>query len=461
MISSSVGELAKACGGCLFGVDENIVLNNVVINDSEAEENSCFAALCGEHHDGNEYSAFALGAGATAVLTDKKDKAEKHPSILVESVPKALLSAAEYYREKELKTLIAISGSVGKTTVKDLTYSILKERSRVLKTKENRNNLIGAPVTVLENRGAEIAVIEAGISIPGEMDMLGKMLKPDVAVITNIENMHAQTLGSKENTAREKLKLLNYVKNGGRAVLLYDEPLLRNAERGDLNITFVSESDRNADFSLANCVTSAFGTSFDVMQKNEVLYKDIRLSLIGKHNAINALFAIAAAGDKVSEDDIRHGLKNAEMSKMRQKVIKTDEKTILLDTYNAGPRSCKAALDIFSELCKAEKYKKKVIALGSMLELGDLSEREHYLLGSAVARVSPDTLIIYGSEARPLARGAEEGGMRKERIAFFEDDEKEQAKALFENEVKEGAVILLKGSRAMKMEEFVEYERNM
>ena len=461
MISSSAGELAKACGGCLLGVSENTFLNNIVINNKEVEKNSCFAALVGENHDGNEYAALALDAGAMAVLTDKKEQAEKCPSILVESVPKALLMAAEYYREKELETLIAISGSVGKTTVKDLTYSVLKEKSSVLKTKENRNNLIGAPLTVLSNSESEIAVIEAGISIPGEMDKLGKMLKPDVAVITNIENMHAQTLGSKENTAREKLRLLSYVKKGGRVVLLYDEPLLREAEIGDLNVTFVSESDRKADLSLANCVTSAFGTRFDVMQKNEVLYKDIRLSLIGKHNALNALFAIAAAGKMVSEDDIRKGLKNAEMSEMRQKVMKINGKTILLDTYNAGPRSSRAALDIFSELCKEEKHKKKVIAFGSMLELGDISEREHYLLGLAVARVSPDTLIIYGSEARPLAGGAEEGGIPKDSIAFFEDDEKIKAKALFKDETKDGAVILLKGSRAMKMEEFIEYDRNM
>ncbi len=351
--------------------------------------------------------------------------------------------------------MYAVSGSVGKTTVKDMLYSILKNKYKVMKTPENQNNLLGVPLTLLSNVDSDTAVIEAGISVAGEMDKLGQMIQPDVAIITNIENMHACTLGSKENTAKEKLRLLEYLKNGGRAVLLHDEPLLREWKSNSAQITYVSESNRQAHFSLGKCVTSAEGTYFDVMKGDKTLFKDLFVPIVGKHNALCALLAIAAAEKDASEAEIRKGLSEVETSNLRQKVLKIGERTVLLDAYNAGPKSCAAALDSFDALCRDEQGKKKVIAFGSMLELGEISAEEHYKLGYKTAKYAPDKLIIYGDEAESMVFGAEAGGLTKKQIAYFKTDEKSDAIELFQSESECPSISLLKGSRAMRMEEFV------
>lgn len=455
MIVSCISELAAACGGKMINIENDIVVGNIVVNDKEVKENCCYCAIRGETHDGCDFVPLAIKAGATVILTEKSNWEQNYPLIVVKDAREALLKAAKYYREKEIKRLYAVSGSVGKTTVKDMLHSILSVKESVLKTPENKNNLIGAPLTLLSNRVAETAVIEAGISLKGEMDKLGEMLCPDVAVITNIENMHTETLGNKENIAREKLKLLGYIKPGGRAVLLYDEPLLREAKLGERESILVSADNEKADFCLKNCVTDASGTIFDVMYKGEILYENLFVPLIGKHNALNALLAVAAVFGKVSEEEIRLGLKKAKISGMRQKMVEINGNKIILDAYNAGPASCRAVLDTFNTIAESEKGKKRIIVFGSMLELGKISETEHYALGKAVAEIDSDVLIVYGSSAKPLARGAKDGGMSEDRTFYFEDGEKNSAIRRFEEESKEPSVILIKGSRRMRMEDFV------
>jgi len=455
MIDTNVYEFSRACGGIIFNVDEQIKISKVVINDKKAENNCCYAAIKGALNDGNDFSEFALKNGAKIVLTDDKKKGNAFPRIEVEDVRAALMKGARYYREKELKRVYAVSGSVGKTTVKDMLYSILKNKYKVMKTPENQNNLLGVPLTLLSNADSDTAVIEAGISVAGEMDKLGHMIQPDVAVITNIENMHAETLGSKENTANEKLRLLEYLKKGGKAVLLYDEPFLRSWESDSAQITYVSERNRQANLSLGKCVTSAEGTRFDVMKGDKELLNDVYVPIVGKHNALCALLAIAAAENDVSEAEIRKGLSEVETSNLRQKILKIGECTVLLDAYNAGPKSCAAALDSFDALCRAEREKKKVIAFGSMLELGEISAEEHYKLGYKTAKYAPDKLIIYGDEAENMVFGAEAGGLTKSQIAYFKTDKKADAVAFFQSECECTSIALLKGSRAMRMEDFV------
>ncbi|MBQ9691573.1 MAG: UDP-N-acetylmuramoyl-tripeptide--D-alanyl-D-alanine ligase [Clostridia bacterium] len=456
MITSRISELAAACGGRMLNVRNDAVVENIVINDKEVKENCCYCAIKGESYDGCDFVPTAMERGAEVILAERREWDRRYPLIVVDDVKEALLKAAKYYREKEIKRLYAVSGSVGKTTVKDMIHSILAVNGRILKTPENKNNLIGAPLTLLSNSDADTAVIEAGISLNGEMDKLGEMLSPDVAVITNIENMHTETLGNKENIARQKLKLLSYIRPNGKAVLLYDEPLLRSSDPVGYERVYVSASDESADLCLKNCVTEASGTSFDVMYRGRIMYKDIFVPLVGKHNALNALLALAAVLDNVSEDDIRLGLENVKISGMRQKMLEINGNKVILDAYNAGPASCRAALDTFDTLSRSEKSKKRIVVFGSMLELGEISESSHYALGEETGKRTPDALIVYGSEAESIALGAIDAGMNSGSIFHFADGEKSVAINKFEELSREPSVILIKGSRGMRMEEFIE-----
>lgn len=453
-------ELEQICGGRLYNTKGDEKIKNIVINDKQVEENSCFATVSGKRFNGSEFLDSAFARGASAAVVSRAEEINQKPCLLVPDVCAALEKAAAHFRMRNIKTMYSVTGSVGKTTVKEMIASILSEMGSVVKTKGNHNNLLGVPLTLLNGEKADIGVIEAGISEMGEMDRLGAILRPDIAVITNVENMHLLSLKDKNGVAREKKKLLDHIRMQGRAVLNYDSELLRGFLRKDVTVLYFSKSSRAAFATMQGVRTYKDRTVFDVCFQTGQTYRDICIPLLGEHNAYNAVCAITAVYGKASENQIRCGLMKYSGTDNRQRVIKCKNGVLFCDAYNAGPVSCAASLDVYKLLCDENNAKKRVIVLGSMLELGDKSIAEHIKLGKKTAEISPDMLICYGSEAREIAYGASKCGMPKNRILCFDSSMREEIKKAVLELFGEGVFVLIKGSRALKMEEIAEYVRD-
>jgi len=452
MIKRSVYELAAVCGGRVYNCLCDFEIGIIVNNDKHCVKNCCYASIDGENHKGNEFVLSAVKNGATVILCQTPPN-ENIPYVLVPSVSKALCDIAAYYRVKELKNVVAVTGSVGKTTVKEMCASVIAQSGAVLKTEGNKNNLLGLPLTVLSNTDSEIAVLEAGISERGEMDRLANICRPDVAVITNIGLMHGETLGSREDIAREKLKIIG---DGAKCTLIVPvgEPLL--SQNNAYKTVTVGYESENADYSVFNAEFTEDGSLFDVKIKGGDIIEGLFVSVIGRHGCIDGAFAVAVGKTLgISENEIRNGLMRYKTVGDRQNITVKNGFTVMRDCYNFGPESANAALEAFSVLCDKRKPCRSVAMLGSMLELGKISESEHIKLGKHIAKSKITHLITVGDLAQNIALGALIGGMDKENVYAFKDGERSEAKAALDKLCISGSALLLKGSRGMKMEEFL------
>ena len=453
MLMKSIKDIASACGGKALNCDDQAYVNVFVTNDCEVVENCVYVAIEGEKHDGNEFAGKALSKGAAIILTEKEPVTDI-PCIVVSDVKKALIDISRFVRDKRLRKAVLVTGSVGKTTVKELIWSVLSQRGAVLKTKGNMNNTLGLPLTLLSNTDSEIAVIEAGISEVGEMERLSYACSPDVVVITNIGVMHASTLGTKEVTAKEKLKSLTHAKDGCLCVIPHGEPLLHNT---DVKTVSVGIDEKNADFSAENIHLSENGSNFDLIIRNRVAVKDLFVPIIGIHGVIDALFACAVAFELgINERELRVGLSRYKSEALRQNIIDKNAVTVMLDCYNSGPESLGASVDAFDILCKARRIKNSVLMLGSMLELGDISESEHIRIGKLIALKGFSELITLGDQAKNIALGALCGKMSG-KISVFADNERDELCEYLKKQTFKDCAVLIKGSRKMKMEELLPF----
>ena len=452
MAARSVYGIAEVCGGKVFNCENDINITQIVINDKECVTNCCYVAIKGEKHNGSVFINNSVKNGAVAVLADEMQSIEL-PFILVDNVIEALGKIARYYRDKELETVVAVTGSVGKTTVKEMCAAVLSEKTEVRKTIGNKNNLIGLPLSILSDSKGEIGVFEAGISEIGEMDRLSRILAPDIAVITNAGGMHGQTLGNKENIAREKLKILTYAKENCTLIVPADEPLLLGKAKNTVTVGFEKPL---ADYNAVNIRFNENGSVFDIETKSGEVIKDIFVAMLGRHACLDATFAFAVAVRcGLNENEIRNGLKRYKSDGIRQNIIEKNGVTVMVDCYNFGPASAVASLEAFSLMNSFRKPKRSIVMLGSMLELGESAESEHIKVGKLVAKSGVDCLITVGSLAQNIALGALMGGMKRENVYFFNEAQRKEAKAVLDNLCERNCTLLIKGSRKMKMEEFL------
>ncbi len=419
-----------------------------VSKDSREIPNGClFLAIAGENFDGHDYINKAIENGAVAVLSHRKDEKYSVPTLYVEDTRQAILDIAEGYRQQFTCPLVAITGSVGKTTTRGLTAAVVSQKYNTHATKGNLNNQLGMPLTLLElNHTHEVAVIEMGMSGFGEILSMIKAAKPDIAVITNIGTAHIEFLGSREGICKAKMEILDGLyERGGTAILNGDEPLLwdkRDKIKSDV-IWFGIENPE-CDICAENIISESDSVSFTLVYKD--IKTSVKLSIAGVHNVSNAL-AAAAVGFKlgVSPEQISNGIFEYTPDGRRQRLYNKNGFIIYEDCYNASPDSMKAALAVL----KSQEGGKKFAVLGSMLELGDYTQIGHIQTGENAAK-NADVVYLYGAYAEFMAEGAKQGGMSEENIHIFTTHE-DLADSL-KKHAKIGDVFLFKGSRSMKME---------
>lgn len=455
----TLAEVVSAVGGQLLGSfeNQNIQITAVDTDSRNMSTGSLFVPLVGERFDGHDYIVRALKSGAYGTLTSRElDSYDPDKFyVLVEDTMLALGQLSHYYRHKFDVKVVAVTGSVGKTTTKDMVAAVLSERFNVLKTDGNFNNNIGVPKTLFRlNRHHEMAVVEMGMNHLGEIDYLARMANPDVAVISNIGDAHIENLGSRENTLKAKSEVFNGMGGRGAAVLNGDDPLLRTlAGQLDQQILWYGAEEDN-DF---RCLRLDEG--FDDHMMMEVKAPQDRwtqyIPSLGSYMIYSVLSA-AAVGSwfGMTTDEIRRGVNSFVPTKMRMEILRrANDITILNDTYNANPQSMRSAVDTLSKL----PAKRRVAVLGDMLELGSLGPVLHEGVGRFVAQKGIDILITVGELAENICFGAA-GNPATE---CYARPDKEEAKAVLEQVITPGTVVLCKASRGVHMEELVEYLKEL
>ena len=434
----SLKQAALWCGGTVAPAFAEVSFCGANFDSRNLRPGELFVAVTGARN-GHAFIPDALEKGAAAVLVSEPVR-EDIPAITVSDTVTALQDIARGYRESLSLRVVGVTGSVGKTTTKEMIAAVLGTTYRTQKTPENFNNGLGLPVTVLSlDRADEAAVLEMGMNHFGEIALLTRIAQPDIAVITNIGTMHMENLGSREGILQAKLEILEGLRPGGLAVFNGDNDLLSSVAEQYHAATFglgAKNDVRAVNITTENDTThftaDAFGTSME-----------ITLPTVGEHNILNALAAIAV-GLKcgVAPERIESGLADFHNTGMRQHIYDCRGVKIIEDCYNAGPESMEAAFGVLGSYPG-----RKLAALGGMLELGPLAPQAHYRVGTLAAQTA-DVLFAYGANSEQTVRGALDAGMKSAK--YFESHE-ELAQAL-KAELRAGDNLLVKGSRGMKME---------
>jgi UDP-N-acetylmuramoyl-tripeptide--D-alanyl-D-alanine ligase len=455
MESLSIGEITASAQGTLMNSSSDFSVNGVSIDTRKINHGDMFIALIGESFDGHDFISKAVENGAAVVVTQKLLEDCSIPYILVRDTLKALQDIARYYRGKFQIPFVAVTGSSGKTTTKDMIASVLSQKFKVLKTEGNFNNAIGLPLTLLKLQyDHEIAILEMGMNSPGEIRLLSDIVRQDVGVISNVGNAHIEKLGSRENILKAKLEVFDYFDSFSTAVINGDNDMLADFSSEKYRVIRYGLEESNDLYAFEIKEKGEEGIDFSVkMEGAEVSFAVL---LPGMHNVYNALSAIAVARlFDMKAEDIRKGLLNFKPSKMRMDIINTkDGIKIINDAYNANPESMKAAINVLQSLKSGGR---SICITGDMLELGDVSEKEHYNTGAYAAEIGVDIIIAVGNFSNAVKKGAEASGINKNNIYAF--TAKEEAASILGKIIRPGDVVLVKGSRVMKMEYIVDLLR--
>ncbi len=452
-------QIAAACGGTFCGGAAELFATDIVTDSRKISEGSVFVALKGEKFDGHNFVKQSYDMGAVCcVVNSDFECPESICTIVVKDTYAALRDIAAYYRSRFNLPSVAITGSVGKTSTKDMIAEVLNQHYRVLKTEGNFNNEIGLPLTAFRlSYEDEISVFEMGMSAFGEISRLSKIAAPETAVITNIGFSHVEHLGSQENILKAKLEILDGMSPGDTVVLNGDDEFLK-----DLSETIPFETltygieNKNADMVAYNIQKSNEGTRFDVNVEDGEWH--ISINVPGIHHVYNALSAILVGLlYNMTMDEIAEGIAAFRPSGMRQNAITLSDKVIIKDCYNASPTSMKSGLEVLSVTPPKDsdlKYR-KVAVLGDMLELGDFAEEAHRNVGRLCCEYDLDCLIAVGPNAKFVAQGAIDGGFNSSELYVFYDN---TAAIEHINEIlMANDVILFKGSRGMRLEEIADF----
>ncbi|MBI3802314.1 MAG: UDP-N-acetylmuramoyl-tripeptide--D-alanyl-D-alanine ligase [Nitrospirae bacterium] len=421
-----------------------------------------FIALKGPRFDGHDFIAPAMARGAAGAMVSRAAFEARNKEwqayldragfVLVHDPLEALQAMATWHRNRFQVPLIGVTGSNGKTTTKEMIAAILSRRGAVLKNEGNLNNHIGLPLSVLRlNADHRAAVLEIGISQKGEMQRLCEIARPTVGVITNIGPAHLEFLGSLAGVAEEKGKLFESVGAEGTAVINLDDPHLASWEGRASNRTTFS-LEHPADVTGADLRQAGSGIGFTLRIARTGEEGEILLATSGRHQAYNALAAAAVASSLGYRlDEIGAGLGAFRPVALRAELLEVNGKTILLDAYNANPASMKAALEMLGTFVAPKRgAPRKVAILGDMLELGAHSERAHREIGRYAAAKGVDLLLTVGQWAEQVAEGARHAGLSADAVHAYADLLSLE-KGLIP-QLREGDVLLIKGSRGMRME---------
>lgn len=434
-------------------------IRNVVSDSRKVEKDSVFVAIKGEKADGHDYITSVFNAGAAAVICEKFPENPTGICIKVENSIKAVQRAAEYYRNKlgDSLKVVGITGSVGKTSTREFVAEVLSQKYRVHRTHGNQNNLLGLPLEILSiEPDTEIAVLEMGISVFGEMRVLSAMAQPNVAIITNIGECHLENLGDRDGVLKEKSDIFSSMKEDGIAVLNGLDDKLANVTsvNGKAPYWFGRDVDSSYVSEIKN--TDMFGSdvtiSLNMKGKDSI---EVRVPLPGKHMVGNA--TVAALVGKlfdVDNESIKKGIENVKPTGGRSNIVKTDKYVLIDDCYNANPLSMRAALNL---LCLSRT--RKVAILGDMFELGEEQLLMHKEIGEFAASAGIDVMIFVGEMAERMMEGAnEKADLSKQKLFYFKT--KEEMLIRSGEILEKGDTVLIKASNGMHFKEILERLKN-
>lgn len=458
-VAEIVGGRVELYGGATA---EDEILS-VASDSSEAEPGTLFFAIKGSHVDGADFISEAVERGAVCALTSHvppraAESGKSFAAVIVDDVIRAVGKLAGWYRDLSEAKFIAVTGSVGKTTTKEFIAAVSSIKFQTHKTEGNHNNELGLPLSLFELMPEhKVSVVEMGMSAPGEIEYLSRMVKPDIAVITNIGTSHLATLGSRENICEAKLEICRGMRENGVLLINGDEPLL--LERAGYvygNVKLMSIRNRNGDYRALNIRTGSDTITFDMIYDNKAV-TNIEIPVIGNHNVYNALTAYSVGTMLgISDELIRHGLMSFKGSEMRQHIYNVGGLTIIDDCYNASPESMRAAIDVLVALASKRNLRPMAL-LGDMLELGDYTRLLHDQLGQYAAQMKIAKLFCYGMQSDVVAEAAIKKGIRVENVFVCLDTHAPQAMAdMILDVAGDGDILLVKASRAVHAEAVIE-----
>lgn len=446
----SIRNIAAVCQGTYYGPEEllDTEVSSIYTDSRKIEKDSLFVPIKGERVDGHDFIENVFAQGALVTLSEKKLDG-KHPYVLVESSLQAIKDLAEFYLKQLQIPVVGVTGSVGKTSTKEMIASVLKQKYNTLKTDGNFNNEIGLPLTVFRLRDEhEAAVLEMGISDFGEMSRLTKIAKPDIAVITNIGLCHLENLKSRDGILQAKTEIFEGLKENGTIVLNGDDDKLATVKEYngicpiffgyDASNSIYADSIENLGLKGVKCCIHTTHGEFVV-----------QIPVPGMHMVMNAMAACGVGLYMgLSLEQIKAGIESLEPVRGRTNIIYGDNYTVIDDCYNANPVSMKASIDVLMDAIG-----RKVCILGDMFELGSEEERLHEQVGQYAADKDLDLLITIGSLSRHISKAASMN--KKCQCVHFEN--KAQAFEMLPKLLEKGDSILVKASHGMEFPEVVEF----
>lgn len=445
----SISEIVNATGGVLLSGNTDDTVTSVCIDTRKTRENSLFIPLIGERVDGHDFISDAFESGASVSLIQKDHTLCEALGALieVESTQKALGDLAKYYRQKFSIPVIGITGSVGKTTTKEMISAALSESMKVLKTQGNHNGQIGLPLTIFDlDKSYRVAVVEMGVSEFGEMDRLADIADINIGVITNIGLSHVQNFKSVENTCSEKLKMMK--SSEGVFYLNGDSPLLADAKTKINQKIIYFGINGNYPFKCEDIYSNGDVTNFTLVTPE--FREPVTIPCLGIHNVYNALAAISvAAGMGMHLDDIKKGLLKFKNAEMRQQISDLNGITLVDDSYNASPDSVKSSVSILRNFSHEGK---NIVVIADMLELGEHSHEIHFDTGRYIALEGIDVLITIGPNAKFLSDGAKSANQN---VLTMHCQTNNEAFEELKKTISQNDKILIKGSRGMHTDEIV------
>ncbi len=463
----------------------SLSISSVSTNSKKISKGGLFVPIIGENHDGHNFIEDAYNHGAIACFTSRDDI--YHDGLIcikVSDTLEALQNLARSYRNQFSIPLIGITGSVGKTTTKEIVSSVLETKYKVLKTEGNLNSQIGLALMMFRiEEDHDIAVIEMGISQEGEMERLVSIAQPNLAIVTNIGVSHIGLLKTQENIRKEKLNIINKFSNDSCLFINGNDDLLwelktkkedqdpskhenkENSQKFDKislnkatyeglsNSKLISFGTRSRnDYRAINIQSIDGKTHFTLVNKDKVIKEDLVINVLGVHNVNNALCAIALAEHfNIPINLAKQGLESYKPIGMRGEIKKAGGLTIIDDTYNASPDSMKSGIDVLISL---ENVKRKIAVLADVLELGDISKQAHYGVGQFISQKDIDELVTIGNEAKYIAEGLRS---HNNNITVHSFNDNGQAIDYLDTSCRPGDALLVKGSRGMKTEEIVNF----
>ncbi|MGN0165146.1 MAG: UDP-N-acetylmuramoyl-tripeptide--D-alanyl-D-alanine ligase [Lachnospiraceae bacterium] len=469
----TIGEIAEMMGGTVIDGDPCVTISDYSYNSKEGDSQTLFLPVVGERVDAHNFIKDAANHGMIATTTERNRVEEDTGGmtyIAIDNTKDAVQRLGARYRRCFQIPCIGITGSVGKTTTKEMIYHSLRNCLNTVKTEGNRNGQLGVPLMCMKlDEDTECLILEMGVSEIGEMERLAAVAKPTMAVLTNIGMSHIGNFGSQEKTRREKLAIVNEMDNDGVLLLNGEDELLAELAPGspcqkDLNEVLLYDKTLSAighiqrysygfskwcDFRADNVVTGERQSEFDWVYKDITV--KVRLEVPGVHNVLNAVAAMALAYlNKGDLDKAAAGLSEYRPIAMRGNIELLEDGVYLVDdSYNASPDSMRSGLAL---LDKINNPGRKIAVLADMLELGEYSEACHRLVGKYVSESKTDLLCAIGKESQAMAEAVIESG--KSEVIYFHN--REEAEEYLLSEVKTGDAVLCKGSRGMGLDKIAD-----